>query len=972
MAGAPMGGALRQIHRLFVDGTVAGLPDGQLLDQFLARGDESAFAALVERHGPMVLGTCRAVLRNPDDAEDAFQATFLVLVCKARSIRGRDALGGWLHQVAHRIAIQAGAEAARKRHRERLLGPLTVTDDHTPESDEEWRAVLHEEVARLSDKYRLPLLLCDLEGKTHAQAAGELKCGEATVRRRLSGARDLLRRRLIRRGVTFSVGALSTSLNRSAVAKVPLGWVEATVKAAGSMSSTAARIAVGEVVSSSAAELARKSLRIMLFSQLKTGAAVGIFLIALVGLAWGIGMSGQDKGGSGQTPRMEKARTTPTTRPVQAKTEKPANPIEAITCRGRVLDPDGRPFSGANVYLVSNRLKNLDSPVVRATSGPDGRFHFVVPKSDFDTFDFDATWSNSPIVARAAGYAFGLANYRKDSEELTLQLTRDDVPVSGRILDLEGRPVAGATLTVFDVRSPSRGSLDDWLKALEGRKEFGNPESEFLPTGLGPHRPGQPIIPPVKTGADGRFLIAGIGRSRVATVRIQGSTIETVQVFVRTRPGATIRVPRYQGTADEELITIYGAAFEHVAGPTRPIEGVVRDLDTKAPLAGIMVLGERWLGESNEYVHAITDAQGHYRLVGLPRGREGHVLAVAPVDFPHLPLRGDRKDALPGRRDEDLPYLRAGAKVGEPGGTGPIKLDFNLKRSVWVTGRVIEGDTGKPVFARLEYFVYQDNPHVQGYPVFQEFQQSVITLHFAGRDGAFQFVAFPGPGLLVADPDPRADEYILGAGADTLKHKLKYRYLETYPNGVVPSEHHVIAEIDPAPGTVSLNRDLRVVRGRSLTVTVLGPDGKPLSGNEVAGLSDWSYDHHWEKAPPPEVSTYTILGLRPGKRRTVTFLNPKRGLTGQLVLRGDEIKPQTITLQPWGVLIGRIVDNDGQPCNTGDVLLGVRLPSLAPSDPQGWPLPDRGPCPREVLHPSAHQGQHGRQFGRQGRESRAG
>ncbi len=124
MAGAPMGGALRQIHRLFVEGTVAGLPDGQLLERFLSRGDEAAFAALVERHGPMVMGTCRAVLRDPEDAEDAFQATFLVLVCKARSIRGRDALGGWLHQVAHRIAIQAGAESARKRRRERLVGPF--------------------------------------------------------------------------------------------------------------------------------------------------------------------------------------------------------------------------------------------------------------------------------------------------------------------------------------------------------------------------------------------------------------------------------------------------------------------------------------------------------------------------------------------------------------------------------------------------------------------------------------------------------------------------------------------------------------------------------------------------------------------------------------------------------------------------------------------------------------------------------
>ncbi len=114
MATAPIGTALRQIQRLFVEGRTASLPDSELLERFLSEGDEAAFTALVERHGPMVLGTCRAVLRDANAAEDAFQATFLVLVCKARSIRGHAALSSWLYQVAHRIALQAGAEAARQ------------------------------------------------------------------------------------------------------------------------------------------------------------------------------------------------------------------------------------------------------------------------------------------------------------------------------------------------------------------------------------------------------------------------------------------------------------------------------------------------------------------------------------------------------------------------------------------------------------------------------------------------------------------------------------------------------------------------------------------------------------------------------------------------------------------------------------------------------------------------------------------
>ena len=122
MAIETLGAALRQINRLFADGVVAGLSDAQLLERFLTQGDAGAFEALVGRHGPMVLSVCRGILRDPHDAEDAFQATFLVLVKKGGTIRGRDALAGWLHRVAHRVAIQANTAAARRRTLERRGG----------------------------------------------------------------------------------------------------------------------------------------------------------------------------------------------------------------------------------------------------------------------------------------------------------------------------------------------------------------------------------------------------------------------------------------------------------------------------------------------------------------------------------------------------------------------------------------------------------------------------------------------------------------------------------------------------------------------------------------------------------------------------------------------------------------------------------------------------------------------------------
>ena len=187
MASAHLGSALRQIQRLFEAGTVAGLTDGQLIERYLSTRDEGAFAALVGRHGPMVLAVCRTVLNDSPEVEDAFQATFLVLIRRAGTIWRRDAVGGWLHRVAHRVAVQASVDRSRKNS---LMGQVDdlsclAACEETP-CDDDWRAPLHEEVARLPEKFRLPVVLCYLEGKTHAQAAFELHWSEATVRRRLA------------------------------------------------------------------------------------------------------------------------------------------------------------------------------------------------------------------------------------------------------------------------------------------------------------------------------------------------------------------------------------------------------------------------------------------------------------------------------------------------------------------------------------------------------------------------------------------------------------------------------------------------------------------------------------------------------------------------------------------------------------------------------------------------------------------
>jgi hypothetical protein len=583
---------------------------------------------------------------------------------------------------------------------------------------------------------------------------------------------------------------------------------------------------------------------------------------------------------------------------------------ETIRYQGRVLDPDGKPIAGAALQLVSYGLKNPDNPPIRARSDAEGRFRFEVPKSDYDTSMEDHPWSYGTILAHAPGLAVGLASPRTGSRELTVRLARDDVPISGRIIDLQGRPVAGATVTVLSVRATSSGRLDEYLKALQERNEIINLGSELLTSGMD-LQPEPPVIPPARTDAEGRFRIAGIGRERVATLQIEGSTIETRRVMVRTGPGATLHVPPYKDMDRSRWVTFHGATFEHVAGPSRPIEGVVRDLDSGRPLAGIMVHGEDTLETGLvEHVHTITDAQGRYRLVGLPQGREGHVLAIPPCDFPYY---GRRKAQLKVPPDESLPYLHAQVPVGQSPGPGPVHLDINLKRGVRVTGRLIDREAQRPVRGQVQYFVSADNPHVPGFPAFRS--AGTVT-HFTGTDGSFRLVAFPGPGVIAARADGSA--YARAVGVEKIKGRREDGFLRTYPLIGFPDNFNVLDAIDPAPDVGSLTHDLLLESGHSLTVAVRGPDGRPLTDLVAIGLKDMSW---WEQVPPGSAAI-EVLGLVPGRRRTVGFRHDARQLVGELVLGGDEARPQTVTMQPWGVLTGRIVDVDGQPAPEG-ILMSV-------------------------------------------------
>lgn len=259
--------------------------DGRLLRRFIDEQDEPAFAALMKSHGPMVYGVCRRILRNHHDAEEALQATFLILARKATSIYPLRNVGNWLFGVAYRTALKSRTLAARRRVREMDMADLPEPDYVTDQLWEDLEPLLDREVSRLPEKYRTPVILCGLEGRSRKDAAAILGCPEGTLSVRLMRARTILAKRLARHGVVLSVGALLTLLTRKgAAAGVPMSTIATTIEAAGCASSADA-VEVG-AISSRVATLTETVLHQMTLSALgKAGAAFALLIALAIGLA---------------------------------------------------------------------------------------------------------------------------------------------------------------------------------------------------------------------------------------------------------------------------------------------------------------------------------------------------------------------------------------------------------------------------------------------------------------------------------------------------------------------------------------------------------------------------------------------------------------------------------------------------------------------------------------------------------------
>jgi RNA polymerase sigma factor (sigma-70 family) len=327
MATNQLSGVISTLRRATLPRDGSEPTDGQLLECYLSSREESAFAALVHRHGPMVWGVCRRVL-GTDDAEDAFQATFLVLVRKAASIRQREAVSSWLYGVAHQTALKARAVTTRRRTREKQVSAMPEPVVPSQVLSDDLQTLLDQELSRLPEKYRAVLILCDLEGKTRKEAARHVRVPEGTVASRLATARSMLARRLARHGLTVSSGTLAAVLSpKVASASLPAGVLSSTIKAASHLA--AGQATAAGAISLKAVALAEGVLKTMLLNKLKIATAV-LVLLAVVGIG-AVALTQRvraDKSAGPPVAEKSALAEKPAVQPVKADKESAIQPVK--------------------------------------------------------------------------------------------------------------------------------------------------------------------------------------------------------------------------------------------------------------------------------------------------------------------------------------------------------------------------------------------------------------------------------------------------------------------------------------------------------------------------------------------------------------------------------------------------------------------------------------------------------------------
>ncbi|HEV3263131.1 MAG TPA: RNA polymerase sigma factor [Gemmataceae bacterium] len=424
-----MKNVIPHLRRVVLAPDGAGQTDGQLLGSFVEQRDEAAFEALVRRHGPMVLGVCRRFLHNQDDAEDAFQATFLVLVRKPASVVPREMVANWLYGVAHQTAIRARAADAKRRRRERQVVVMPEPEAVSQARPDDLLPLLDQELSRLPDKYRVAIVLCDLEGKTRKEAARQLGWPEGSVSSRLARARVMLARRLTRRGVILSSGSLTVALSANvASASVPTSLVSATIKAASLY--VAGQVIAAGAISAKVVALTEEVVKTMFLTKLKI---VTMVLLAVSMVAAGGGLVAQHlaiaQQGQAQPPPAEGSKDTAKTRGKPKQPDDEAKDGDHKAEAEPKVAGQAAPQAEPPARLTRERVKKLRDLVSRPIT-----VEFPMGSTTKDAFDYLQDVYKVPILVDQQAW--------RDDNDLEAQFPEGILNQPVKLPKLVGVPLA--------------------------------------------------------------------------------------------------------------------------------------------------------------------------------------------------------------------------------------------------------------------------------------------------------------------------------------------------------------------------------------------------------------------------------------------------------------------------------------------------------------------------------------------------
>ncbi len=661
----------------------------------------------------------------------------------------------------------------------------------------------------MPERYRAPLVLCYLEGRTRDEAAGQLGWSIGVVRGRLERGRQLLRAGLCRRGVVLPTALLATGLTETGASASPSYLIVSTIHAARKVSSGAGLVNAG--LSGSVIELVTGGKTAMLWTKKK------LLVMALLVL----GLSG------GVILHWHATKISPAT--AWAEKQPLHLPPEAtVELSGKVLTPDGKPAAGARVGILTWEKSSFGDGKPRTTAAADGTFKLSVPRAEL-ALHLSEPNAEVELIATADGFGLawrrvaaflpkeeqkgfqGLLNLFRSGNEPVLRLVADDAPLGGQIKTEDGRPAVGARVQLEELWGNDKGDLAPWLAAV-GRGESLQANSGLLDQHavLATFVTGRNESPfDATTDGEGRFHFAGIGRGRLVRLQVSGPNVALTTILARTAKGEKVSVnglsrmglcsPNPQGCFGNEIILS--------APASRPIEGDVTDAESGKPVVGAVVQSHKFAGFDMftlAYLMARTNAAGTFRLQGMPVGPDNLLL----VRFP-----------------SDQPYLAAVVEVDTSAGKGPVKTAIKVRKGVWVEGQVTDAKTGRLLAATINVFYPKTNPNLAQYPNHTMILPGV--LYRTDGSGRFRVPAIPGRAAIAAKLRGTGPEFgardtgQAGKAYHPLSNDIEIEgfsegevtrgwFMNVQPSSIEPRLYHQIRSLQIPASAESVTCDLKI------------------------------------------------------------------------------------------------------------------------------------------------------------------